>query len=124
MHRSRGIRGDAVLFHDTFTDYYHPEVGQAAVRVLEALGYNVIMAERTGCCGRPAISKGLLPTAKRWAAQNVDALLPLRRARRADHRHGAVLPADVPATSTRTCCDDPSDRRRSAAQTFLLDELS
>jgi Fe-S oxidoreductase len=76
MHRSRGIRGDAVLFHDTFTDYYQPEVGRAAVRVLEALGYNVILAARTACCGRPAISKGLIPTAKRWAAQNVEALRP------------------------------------------------
>jgi FAD/FMN-containing dehydrogenase/Fe-S oxidoreductase len=69
-------RGDVVFFHDTFTDYYHPEVGRAAVRILEALGYNVVIARQTGCCGRPAISKGLLPTAKRWAAQNVEALRP------------------------------------------------
>jgi Fe-S oxidoreductase len=49
-------------------------VGKASVRILEALGYNVVVAKQTACCGRPAISKGLLPTAKRWAAQNVEAL--------------------------------------------------
>lgn len=71
---NRGVRGDAVLFHDTFMDYYNPEVGRAAVRILEALGYNIILAPRTACCGRPAISKGLLPTAKRWANQNIEVL--------------------------------------------------
>lgn len=121
MHRSRGIRGDAVLFHDTFTDYYHPEVGQATVRILEALGYNVIIAERTACCGRPAISKGLLPTAKRWAAQNVEAL-----------RHYAER--GVPIIGTEPSClltfrheypellTDPAAKTL-AAHTFMLDEF-
>jgi FAD/FMN-containing dehydrogenase/Fe-S oxidoreductase len=73
---NKGVRGEIVLFADTFTDYYHPEVGEAAVRILEALGYTVVVTRRTACCGRPAISKGLLPTAKRWAARNVEALRP------------------------------------------------
>src|SRR5690606_7947827 len=121
MHRSRGIRGDAVLFHDTFTDYYNPAVGQAAVRVLEALGYNVILADRTACCGRPAISKGLLPTAKRWAAQNLEAL-----------RHYAER--GVPIIGTEPSClltfrheypellDDPATKML-AENTFMLDEF-
>ena len=69
-------RGEVVLFNDTFMDYYHPEVGHATTRILEALGYRVTLVERRQCCGRPAISKGLLGQAKGWARQNVDSLLP------------------------------------------------
>ena len=70
-------RGEAVLFHDTFTDYFHPEVGIAATQVLEALGYRVRRVLRRACCGRPAISRGQLPLAREWARQNVEALRPL-----------------------------------------------
>ena len=70
---SRG-RGEAVLFDDTFMRYYQPEVGQAAVAVLEALGYRVTIIERLGCCGRPLISKGQLKTARQWAEQNIQRL--------------------------------------------------
>ena len=52
-------RGEVVLMDDTFTRWFHPEVGQAAVRVLEALGHRVVLAPALGCCGRPMISKGL-----------------------------------------------------------------
>jgi len=69
-------RGEVVLFDDTFTRYNHPQVGHAATRVLEALGYRVVLVDRQACCGRPAISKGMLGTAREWAAQNIDALLP------------------------------------------------
>jgi len=48
-----------VLFNDTFMNYHEPEIGHAAVHVLEALGYQVILAN-AGCCMRPAISNGLL----------------------------------------------------------------
>ncbi|MDA1215483.1 MAG: FAD-binding protein [Chloroflexi bacterium] len=78
-HTSRATetaRGEVVLFNDTFMDYYHPEVGQATTRILEALGYQVTLVDQRQCCGRPAISKGLLGQAKGWARQNVDALLP------------------------------------------------
>ncbi|MBM3139009.1 MAG: FAD-binding protein [Chloroflexi bacterium] len=69
-------RGEAVLFDDTFTRYYHPEVGRAAVAVLEALGYRVTLVERLGCCGRPLISKGQLRTAREWARRNLERLRP------------------------------------------------
>lgn len=69
-------RGEAVLYDDTFVRYYQPEVGRAAVRVLEALGYAVTVVDRLGCCGRPLISKGQLHEAKRWAARNVEVLAP------------------------------------------------
>ena len=69
-------RGEIVYFDDTFTDYYHPDTGIAAVRVLEALSYRVTIVTRLGCCGRPAISKGQLGTAREWARRNVIALHP------------------------------------------------
>ena len=74
--RSDAPRGEVVYFDDTFTDYYQPEVGRAAVRVLEALGYRVRVVSQLACCGRPAISQGQLRLAKRWATQNVEALFP------------------------------------------------
>ena len=67
-------RGDVVLFDDTFTNFVHPEVGVAATRIIEALGYRAIRAADRGCCGRPAISKGLLDQARSMAQRNVAAL--------------------------------------------------
>ena len=61
------------LFADTWTMYNEPEVGIAATRVLEALGYEVEHV-KYGCCGRPQISKGLLREAKKLAVKNVEAL--------------------------------------------------
>ncbi len=52
-----------VLFNDTFTEFNCPEVGIAAVKILRKLGYEV-MVPPWKCCGRPAISKGLLEHAR------------------------------------------------------------
>jgi FAD/FMN-containing dehydrogenase/Fe-S oxidoreductase len=68
-----GNLGTVALFADTWTMYNEPEVGKAAVEVLERLGYRVELVPY-GCCGRPQISKGLLREAKRMAAANVDRL--------------------------------------------------
>lgn len=68
-------RGDVVLFPDTFTTYNVPEIGRAAVELLEAGGYRVVLADRR-CCGRPLISKGLLDQAREYAAWNVAWLHP------------------------------------------------
>src|SRR5262249_37993533 len=59
-----GRSGAVVLLDDCFTTYNEPEVGIATVKVLEAAGYRVRLAGLE-CCGRPAISKGLLPLARR-----------------------------------------------------------
>ena len=67
-------RGEVALFIDTFTNHFHPEVGLAAARIIEALGYRVAVVENAACCGRPAISKGLLDQARGQAAINVAAL--------------------------------------------------
>ncbi|MBI3538505.1 MAG: anaerobic glycerol-3-phosphate dehydrogenase subunit C [Chloroflexi bacterium] len=63
------------LFNDTFVNFNYPEIGRAAVKVLETLGYEVILADAgRKCCGRPMISKGLIEPAKSTAAWNVAAL--------------------------------------------------
>jgi FAD/FMN-containing dehydrogenase/Fe-S oxidoreductase len=72
---STEVRPPVALFADTWTMYNEPEVGQAAVKVLEALGYAVELVSY-GCCGRPQISKGLLKAVKPLAKKNVDALYP------------------------------------------------
>lgn len=67
-----------VVFNDTYTEFLHPEIGQAAVQVLNALGYGVIVPLWT-CCGRPLISKGLLEQAQSQGQKLVDLLLPYAR---------------------------------------------
>ena len=73
--RAASNQKSVVLFADTFTNYNHPSIGMAALKVLEAAGYNVLMPNH-GCCGRPMISKGLLWQAKEQARKNVEALYP------------------------------------------------
>ncbi|MBI5864955.1 MAG: FAD-binding protein, partial [Planctomycetes bacterium] len=73
--KRRGTRGLVVYFADTWTKYYWPSAGIAAVRLLEAAGYEVLVP-RLACCGRPAISKGLLDEAARLAKENIDLLAP------------------------------------------------
>lgn len=69
-------KDSASLFVDTFTNYYNPDVGMAAVEVLENAGVNVDLLPN-GCCGRPLISQGLLDAARERARANTDALFPL-----------------------------------------------
>lgn len=64
-----------VLFNDTFTEFNEPEIGKAAVKVLESLGYQVIVPPWQ-CCGRPALSKGVLEYAKTQATNATKVLLP------------------------------------------------
>jgi len=64
------------LFNDTFMNYNYPEIGVAAVKILEAAGYELILPERK-CCGRPFLSKGMLEEARACAKYNVEKLYPL-----------------------------------------------
>lgn len=68
-----------ILFHDTFMEHNQPEIGRAAVKVLEAAGYEAIILEDKGCCGRPAFSKGLLTQAEKLATHNLALLAPYAR---------------------------------------------
>ena len=74
--KASGARlGTVVLFNDTFMNYNYPQVGMAAVELLERAGFSVTLAD-VGCCGRPMISKGLLDESKARARYNVDILYP------------------------------------------------
>ncbi|HQR09051.1 MAG TPA: FAD-linked oxidase C-terminal domain-containing protein [Gemmatales bacterium] len=52
-----------ILWDDCFTTFSEPEIGIAAVTLIEALGFSVELAEPI-CCGRPLISKGYLTEAR------------------------------------------------------------
>ena len=65
-----GRRGQVVLLDDCFLNYNYPQVGKAAVRILEAAGFEVLLADKR-CCGRPMLSKGLLDAARTAAEHNV-----------------------------------------------------
>jgi len=64
-----------VLFNDTFNTYNDPHVAIAALEVLEAAGYEVLLPGHK-CCGRPMISKGLVKEARRAARDTVQTLVP------------------------------------------------
>ena len=74
--RRSGERGSVVLLDDCFLNYNYPQVGQAAVAILEAAGYAVRLADKV-CCGRPMLSKGLLEEARDAAARNIGNLARL-----------------------------------------------
>jgi Fe-S oxidoreductase len=57
---------------DSETNYCRPDLGRDAVRVLEAAGVHVALADTTDS-GRPAHSRGLLDRSRATAARNVDA---------------------------------------------------
>lgn len=69
----------AVFFLDTFANYFEPELGLAAIRLLARAGYRLqfLGPPEVLCCGRPFISQGLLGEAARCAEHNVARLYPL-----------------------------------------------
>jgi Fe-S oxidoreductase len=64
------LRGKVFLWDDCFVRHNEPEIGIAAVRVLEAAGYEVALIENRACCGRPAFSMGCLDVAERFGRKN------------------------------------------------------
>jgi Fe-S oxidoreductase len=73
-------RTPVLLWVDTFTDHFTPEVGRAAVRVLEAAGYAVQVTGEPVCCGLTWISTGQLDGARRQLRRSLRALGPALRA--------------------------------------------
>ncbi len=65
-----------ILFHDTWLEYNDPAIGWAMVQVLEAAGYQLFLAEKRACCGRPLITGGQADKARRNADYNVALLAP------------------------------------------------
>ncbi len=74
-----GPRGQVILWPDTFTNHLTPSIGQAAVELLEAAGWQVIVPAKPLCCGLTWISTGQLGTAQRVLRRTVSALAPYLR---------------------------------------------
>jgi FAD/FMN-containing dehydrogenase/Fe-S oxidoreductase len=70
--KKRGVPSDpdVVLFLDEFTQLHEPHIGEAAISVLEKLGYTTVLYV-TKSSGRGAISKGFLEQARRYADRNI-----------------------------------------------------
>jgi Fe-S oxidoreductase len=73
--RDRPTQGKRVLlWPDTFNNYFRSSTAIAAVKVLETLGYQVVIPRGHVCCGRPLYDWGRLDAAKRLLRQNLDVL--------------------------------------------------
>ena len=83
VHKTAGVtapgyrRGRVILWDDTFVRYHEPHIGIAAVKVLEALGFEVSLVKSRRCCGRPAFSQGNLDAAATLARHNISQLSTL-----------------------------------------------
>ena len=74
---------DVILFVDTFTRWFEPEVPRAAKNLLEAGAWQTQTPQHPGrplCCGRTYLSGGMLDEARRELRRVLDALAPAARA--------------------------------------------
>jgi FAD/FMN-containing dehydrogenase/Fe-S oxidoreductase len=104
-------RKPVFLWVDTFTNAFSPQVGQAAVAVLEAAGYEVRITDQNVCCGLTWISTGQLDGARRQLRRTLRALKP-------------ALDAGIPVVGLEPSCTAalrsdagellPADRRAAA----------
>ena len=72
-----GPRGAVFLLADTFNRYFEPENLRAALRVLRAAGYGVVIpasGRRAVCCGRTFLAAGMVDKARDEARRTMDAL--------------------------------------------------
>jgi FAD/FMN-containing dehydrogenase/Fe-S oxidoreductase len=111
-----------LLWADTFNNYFLPDTAKAAVDVLEAAGFRVLVPEANLCCGRPLYDFGMLDRAEDLLLQILDELAP-------------EIYAGVPVIGLEPSCaavfrDEllnlfPHDERARllSRQTFLLSEF-
>ena len=69
-------RPPVLLWPDTFNNYFHPATARAAVEVLEAAGFHVIVPQANLCCGRPLYDFGMLDRAQALLLEILDELSP------------------------------------------------
>jgi Fe-S oxidoreductase len=123
--RRIGVRSDGprvILWPDTFNNHFHPQTAHAAVAVLEAGGYSVVLPRAQLCCGRPLYDYGMLSLAKRWLRRILTSL-------------GEEIAAGTPVIGLEPSCvavfrDElrnlfPNDEvaLRLSRQTYLLSEF-
>ncbi len=113
---------EVILWPDTFNNHFHPEVAKAAVRVLEAAGFDVALPEASLCCGRPLYDFGMLDKAKKLLAEILNHL-------RTKIRQGVCIVGLEPSCVT-VFRDEltglfpyDNDAKRLSEQTFLLSEF-
>ena len=117
-----GPRGPVLLWPDTFTNSFDPQIGIAAVHVLEDAGFEVRLPDRTVCCGLTWISTGQLGIAKRVLRRSVAAI-------RKEIRAGLPVVGLEPSCTAVFRTDAPEllagdeDVRRLSMQTKTLAEL-
>ncbi|MGX1672525.1 FAD-binding and (Fe-S)-binding domain-containing protein [Streptomyces sp. NPDC055400] len=117
-----GSRGKVLLWPDTFTEFMSPQVGQAAVEVLEYAGFEVVLPPDRLCCGLTWHTTGQLDTAKKVLSRTLDAVDPYLK-------QGMPLIGLEPSCTSlfRTDATElfPRDERavRLAKQTMTLAEL-
>ena len=75
-HKPNEAGREVILFPDTFTNFLEPEVGIAAVNVLERAGFRVSIPGRDLCCGRPLYDQGMLDRARGLLEIAMRALAP------------------------------------------------
>lgn len=73
---SSALRGDVVLWPDSFNESLTPGVARAAVEVLEDAGYRVLVPDAGLCCGLTWVTTGQLDHAKRELRRTAAALRP------------------------------------------------
>ena len=115
-------RPPVVLWADTFNNHFQPGTAMAAVKVLEAAGYEVIVPEESLCCGRPLYDYGMLDRARQQLRHTMQVLRPYLAA-------GARVVCLEPSCASvfrdeavNLFPDDP-DAKRLAEQALLLSEF-
>ncbi len=91
-HRRYPYRSErkVAYFYACSTEYYEPELGEKAVRLMERNGYETVLPAQN-CCGLPLISNGDYAAARRYAERNIQRLLPMAE-------------AGIPIIATSTSC--------------------
>jgi FAD/FMN-containing dehydrogenase/Fe-S oxidoreductase len=111
-----------ILWPDTFNDHFHPEVAIAATEVLEAAGFEVVLPQRSLCCGRPLYDYGMLTLARRLLRRILETL-------RDDIRAGTPVISIEPSCGAvfrnelTNMLPNDEDAKRLARQTFTLGEF-
>ncbi len=113
-----------MLWIDTFTNAFDPDIAVAAMRLLDTLGYRVVVPHRPVCCGLTWISTGQLDGARARLRATLDALDDHVRAGGTviglEPSCTAVLRADLPELLP----EDPRSRPVAAAVRTLAEFLT
>jgi FAD/FMN-containing dehydrogenase/Fe-S oxidoreductase len=79
LRRNPGAGGKpVVLWPDTFTNFFTPSVGIAAVKVLRDAGYDPVLPDKSVCCGLTWVSTGQLSVARKVMHRTLRVLAPYK----------------------------------------------